>query len=146
MTFILTLISIVLVTVIVWFVGKASPLKVCALCGGVFLTWAALLGLRYAGEAIPPIIPAILMGGSSVGIAFQLEKSLPKGRNALVWKTFFVLTGFAAAYSLLEYEWAWFAVSSFVLLIAAFVGVRPLHRAGEGEQVKDLEKKLENCC
>ena len=36
MTFVLTLISIAVISVIVWFVGKASPLKVCALCGGVF--------------------------------------------------------------------------------------------------------------
>lgn len=146
MTFILTLVSIVVISVIVWFVGKASPLKVCALCGGVFLTWVALLTLRYAGYAIEPVIPALLMGGSSVGIAFQLEKSLPKGRNALAWKIFFVLAGFTAAYFLLQSEWLWFALSALAYVFMALIGARPLPGTREGGKVKELEKKLENCC
>ena len=146
MTFVFTLVSIIVVTVIVWLVGKASPLKVCALCGGVFLTWTALVALRYAGYAIEPVIPALLMGGSSVGIAFQLEKSLSRGQNALVWKTIFVLAGFTAAYLLLRYEWLWFALAALAFASLALIGTRPLQGGREGGKVKELEKKLESCC
>lgn len=147
MTFLLTFVSIIVIAVLVRQLATASPFKVCALCAGVFLTWCGLIALRYLGYAIDPVIPAILMGGSAVGIAFQLEKRLARGRSPLVWKTLFVLAGFTAAYGLVSSQWPLFLLAAVILSVGAFASARPTHAPGKDERhVRDLEKKLENCC
>ena len=51
------------------------------------------------GYQIDLIIPAMLMGGSVVGLAFQLGEKLDHGKSLILWKTLFIPTGFVLAYA-----------------------------------------------
>src|SRR3989344_9393585 len=107
MLLILTIISILTITLLVWLVSKFLPFAVCPICAGSLLTWAGLLGLYFTGYPIDPVLPAVLMGGSVVGIMYQVDKKL-SDRSAgarLLFKVFFMPTGIIAAYSILKEWW-----------------------------------------
>src|SRR3989344_7525178 len=103
MTIALTVASILGITALAHFAKRILPFKVCPICAGVFLTWVWLLGAHFLGYRIDLIVPALLMGGAVVGIAYSLEKrSLNiSAERLLLWKVLFIPAGFVAAYSLL---------------------------------------------
>ena len=144
---ILTVISIFVITCAVWTVNKLFPFKVCPICAGVSGTWLWMLAASLLGYQIDLAIVAMLMGGSVVGIAYQLEKRLSAGRSPLLWKTLFIPLGFIAVYGVVSSWWN-AAVSSLAvlgLLSWVFVMVRP-SKAQSTQKVEDLKKKMENCC
>lgn len=125
--------------------------KVCPICAGVSVTWLWMLAGLYAGWLIAEgwrIAAAMAMGGSVVGIAYQIEKRLPPGRSPLLWKTFFIPAGFIAAYSLVSLWFVGFAVTSAFLVMFAWGFLRePQRRAAQGRHaVEELENKMKNCC
>ena len=71
------IISILVLTVIVWVLNKKLPIQICSICVGVTLTWAWLLTGMWLGY-LPPsryeFIVAILMGASIGGIVTELKK------------------------------------------------------------------------
>ena len=106
-----------------------------------------MLAASLLGYQIDLAIVAMLMGGSVVGIAYQLEKRLSAGRSPLLWKTLFIPLGFIAVYGVVSSWWN-AAVSSLAvlgLLSWVFVMVRP-SKAQSTQKVEDLKKKMENCC
>lgn len=71
------IISIFVLTSIVWVSNKILPLKICPICAGVSLTWLWMLfGMSYGFLSVEKyqIVTAILMGGSVVGITNKLEE------------------------------------------------------------------------
>lgn len=157
---ILTVISILTITCAVWMVNKVFPFQVCPICAGVSGTWLWMLAASLLGYQIDLIIVAMLLGGSVVGIAYQLEKKLPVGRSPLLWKTLFIPTGFVAAYSLVASQWAVLVGSAGLAGILALVFLRRSGKQQVGSKVaaqsqlgeprpmgrEDLKKKMENCC
>ena len=144
---ILTIISILAVTCAVWTVNKLFPFKVCPICAGVSGTWLWMLVASLLGYQIDLAIVAMLMGGSVVGIAYQLEKRLPTGRSPLLWKMIFIPLGFVAVYGVVSLWWT-VAVPSLAvlgLLSWVFVMVRP-SKAQSTTKVEALKKKMQNCC
>ena len=139
-----TIISILSITVLVWLANRALGAKICA---GVSLTWIVMLAARYLGYEIDPVILAMLMGASVVGLAYQLEKKLQTNRLQLLWKTFFIPSGFLAAYGLVYSNWPMFlgAMAWLLVLIYAFLYL-PKFFHGNNKKVKELEKKMEQCC
>jgi len=142
----ITMFSILIVSALVWLANRILSLAVCPVCAGVFLTWVGLTVAHFLGYQMDLEIPALLMGGSVVGIAYQLEK---KSRNLsadamFLWKTVFILVGFIAAYGILEELWAVFliAITLLLLLSQLLVGSAGTRR----EAASDLEKKMEGCC
>lgn len=90
---------------------------------------------------------AILMGGSVVGIAYQLEKRLPAQRSAIAWKMIFIPIGFAAVYALLNEWWGALAVALVFLCITAWfflLAARP--GKAEDKKISELEKEMKKCC
>lgn len=78
----ITLASIYLITLAAWILKKFTKWNICPICVGVCATWIWLLVAKFTnmqpfGYEIPDIIPAVLMGGSVVGIAYQIEKKMP---------------------------------------------------------------------
>ena len=157
---ILTVISIFVITCAVWTVNKLFPFKVCPICAGVSGTWLWMLAASLLGYQIDLAIVAMLMGGSVVGIAYQLEKKLSAGKSALLWKVLFIPVGFVVAYSLVSSQWAMLAAS---LGIAGALALLFLRSSGKDQSnVKvaaqsqlgeprpmgreELKKKMENCC
>ncbi|HCR52607.1 TPA: hypothetical protein DIV48_03130 [Candidatus Kaiserbacteria bacterium] len=139
-----TLISILGVTALVWLASRFLPLTVCPICAGVFLTWVGLLVAYLLDYPIPQLIPALLMGGSVVGVTSLMEKRFtgPAG-TLLTWKTFFIVAGFLAAYAVLERLWGVFVGAAAFLIVISFVLLMSSNRAGAAV---DIEKQMKDCC
>jgi peptidoglycan/LPS O-acetylase OafA/YrhL len=139
-------VSILAISAITWLVNRMLSFTVCPICAGVFLTWAWLVGAYFAGYGIDPVVPALLMGGSVVGIAYQLEKKSKSSSagTTLLWKALFIPAGFIAAYAVLEQVWTAFLVAAVFLLLVSLI---LLPKAGARVEANgELEKKMEDCC
>ena len=142
----ITIISILVISAVVWLLNRILPFVVCPICAGSFLTWIWLVGAYFAGYQIDLVVPAILMGGSVVGIAYQLEKKfrdLPAGK-ILLWKVLFIPAGFVAAYGILEQLPATFILAVVFLLLVSLLLISKTNT--HTEAVASLEKKMEDCC
>ncbi len=143
----ITTISILAITGFAWQAGKILPFRVCPICAGVAGTCLWMLAARLAGFAFDAPMLAILLGGSVVGIAYQLEKHLPQGRSPLLWKTLFLPMGFVAAYGLAAPQWSLLAmaVAALLLLTAVFFAPRR-HAEKNSAAVEKLERDMKKCC
>ncbi len=148
MTIILiTTISILAITGFAWLAGKILPFRVCPICVGVAGTWIWMLAARLAGFAFDASMLAILLGGSVVGLAYQLETHLPQGRSPLLWKTLFLPIGFMLAYGLAVPHWSLLAtaVAALLLLTAVFFAPRR-HSEKNSAAIEKLERDMKKCC
>ncbi len=142
----ITVISILAIAGLVWFANRILPLTVCPICAGVFLTWVWLIGANLLGYQINLVIPALLMGGTVVGVAYQLEKkfkNLSAGR-ILLWKVLFIPAGFVVAYGILERLPAVFLLAVVFLPLVSLLLVGNANK--RSETAAGLEKKMEDCC
>ncbi len=146
-----TLASIGVLTGLAWLLRRAVLPRLCPLCTGVAGTWIGLLAAHGAGVALDLRLPALLLGGSVVGLAGLGEAALA-GRApgaVLAWKTAFVITGFGTAYALLLAAWP--GVAAGVGLLAALLWV-PWRRlpasvpADRPQRQAALLAQLKNCC
>lgn len=74
---IIAILSVLILTVLVWILNKKLPVQICPICAGVSLTWLwMLLGMGYGLLSVEKyqFVTAILMGGSVVGITNKLEE------------------------------------------------------------------------
>ncbi len=143
----ITAVSILVLAGLAWIAGKFLRFPVCPICVGVGATWIGMLAARFAGFAIDATMLAVLIGGSVVGIAYQLEKRLPGGRSRLLWKTLFFPTGFAAAYGVAVANWGMAATAAAALLLLSAVFLLPHRLSGtDDEVVEKLEKRMKECC
>ena len=140
-----TTISILGITLLVWLANRALAFRVCPICAGVAGTWLWLVAAHALGYQIDLVVPALLMGGSVVGATYQLEKKLPSGRPALLWKTLCIPAGFIGAYGLLTQWWGVLLASLGFLALIAFLFLSPHTDSGK-EAVGELEKKMKDCC
>jgi hypothetical protein len=148
MTIVLTTIaSISALAALAWAAGRLLRIPLCPICTGVAGTWLWMLVARHFGIAVDAAMLSTLLGGSVVGIAYQLEKRLAGARSALLWKTLFIPVGFAAAYGLALAQWALLAAALVVLLLLTAYFLWPRGSATTSSMaVKDLESKMKNCC
>ena len=151
MFIVITTISILAITGFMWLINRILPFNICPICAGVSGTWLWMLVGKFLGYEIDMIILAMLMGGSVVGIAYQIEKRLPINHSPLLWKTLFIPVGFVATYGILS---AWWSVS---ILLATFLIVLILRfteqiKSSEttpeeqNPEVEELKKKMKDCC
>lgn len=150
---IITIISILLITPIIWLINKKLKFKICPICAGVSLTWLWLLTgikLNLLNSADYQLLVAILMGGTVVGLMFKLEQFI-KLKFVLIWKTLFVVLGFMVVHSLISSDWVVFLVSAILIVIVTFIfKVSKLSlenkKLDDISSTKKLEEKMKNCC
>ena len=144
-------ISIFVLTGIVWFLNRFFPWRICAICAGVSGTWLWIIGARIMGYNIDLLVPAVLMGGSVVGLAYQLETKLPPNRSPLLWKSLFIPIGFLAVLYLLSWQWFGLVLALLAMAVTAvsffYLGNsrRPVEERGN-RGVSELERKMDKCC
>jgi hypothetical protein len=148
---IISAISIMALTGITWFFSRLLPWRICAICAGVSGTWLWMIGARILGYNIDMLVPAVLMGGSVVGLAYQLEARLPSRRSPLLWKTLFVPVGFMAVLYLLSEQWLGLVLALWALVVAVALFFYPddgrWSREERGSRdVSELERKMDKCC
>lgn len=151
MEIVIAIISILGITGVFWLLNHYSGVGVCPICAGVSGTWLWVLagiyvGLLEAGSWSP--VAAIAMGGSVVGIAYQVEKRLPSNRSPFLWKALFIPAGFVAVYSVISYWWSVFAITTiFLIIFWLFFSRERGNHAGHGNKtVEVLREKMKDCC
>ena len=144
------IISILIITSIVWLVKNKLKFEICPICIGVTLTWLWILIAMNLGKLsiIDYQLPtAFLMGGTVVGLMSKLEQFI-KIKFILFWKTLFVALGFMAAYNLLFGSWMIFVIG--IVLAVTITLVLKTHITLEEnqktKQAKELEEKMKKCC
>ena len=148
MTVILTtVLSVLIITGLAWAARRMLRISVCPICLGVGGTWLWMVVARYFGVAFDASMLPVLLGGSAVGVAYQLEKHLPDGRSPLLWKTLFIPVGLVAAYGLAAPNWTVLAAAIVaLLLLAASFFVSPRIQAKDSATVEKLEQQMKKCC
>ena len=123
-------------------VRQALTIKFCVICATVSLSWLTLLGLYVLGLFRDPVLLALLMGQSIVGVYYLLEKHVPK--QLLVFRLPFLLTLTLVAYSVLN--WRSSLLPAFWLVLGLWVVGRLIlaYRADPGRP--SLAQKLIDCC
>jgi hypothetical protein len=96
-------------------------------------------------------LPALLMGGTVVGLAGLGERALTVsgGQILLLWKTVFVLVGMATAYLLLQSAWAAATGGSLLLAVLLAMVWLPARRAPASLPTRRsarLLEQLKHCC
>ncbi|MEK7144923.1 MAG: hypothetical protein AAB794_03675 [Patescibacteria group bacterium] len=149
MTITVAVISILAISLAAWLLNRMLPFTVCPICAGVFLTWVGLVSAHVMGYQVDLVVPALLMGGSVVGIMYQLEKKLQNvspGRT-LLFKILFIPAGFVAAYGLLERSWTILTLAVvFLFLVSLAFTASGRTRNSHEETVSSIENKMEDCC
>ncbi|MDP3947453.1 MAG: hypothetical protein Q8Q41_02035 [bacterium] len=149
--------SIVALTTAAFAARRLLRLPICPICMGVAGTWIWLLLASWYGMDVDPMLPALLMGGSVVGIAYQLERRIRPGRSPLLMKAVLVPFGFLGAYAILNGSWPLGLAAALVTLAAGAVFLRSpfasssppaglVTSPGKDGAKKYLEKELEQCC
>ena len=143
----ITAISILVLTGLAWLASRGLRVSVCPICIGVGGTWLWMIGARLAGFAIDATMLAVLIGGSVVGVAYQIEKRLPQGRSQLLCKTLCFPAGFAAAYAIVVEHWGLALTAGVLLALLSALFLLP-HRFSrtDDESVGKLEKQMKECC
>ncbi len=153
MILVITMISIFGITGFFLLANKILPVRICPVCAGVSGTWIWILAGMYFGALDAgswQLVAGILMGGSVVGIAYQVEKRLhiefDGWRILLLWKTLFISAGFVFMYSVLMQWWSTVFVFFVFLLLISFIFLFPKRRARDNKIIEELEKKMKDCC
>lgn len=150
MVFLITVFLISVFTGIIFILNKLLKIRICPICGGVSLTWILLILAKYSGYEIDILIPAILMGGTVVGIAYSSEKFILNGAYSLLWKTLFIPAGFIAVYSFFALPARLFLVSLLPIftVILFFFASNIIYSKEKkiSKNKKDIQEKLKNCC
>jgi len=127
---------------------RRAGLRLCPLCVGVSATWLWLLVVRTGNTAVDPAVLGLLMGGTVVGLAYQLQKRLPADRSPALFLALFAIAGFGTANGAIAGHWSWTILSAAGLVgvmgWAFLAGTHPERK--DSAAVADVEKKLENCC
>lgn len=140
----IVIISILVIAGLGVFANRIMPVKICPPCAGVAGTWLWMLGARAAGYAIDQTFLALLIGGSIVGISYQIAQRLPHRTSSALFRTLFTVSGFIAGYGIAISQWSYLAIGSGLALISTLPFFKPAFR--ETPTVTELEKKLDNCC
>lgn len=136
-------------------VGK----KICAICAAVSLTWLGLLFLWLAGLNIDPLIIAILMGQSIVGIMYKAEEYFKQKKLKKFWLVRILIITLGTLFVYLLLKKIWFTLLILIALAFPIALILWLMIFAEGEKgeakktsksfkkaVLDLEKMMEDCC
>ncbi len=141
------LVSIWLLAALAWLARRTLRVSVCPVCAGVAGTWLWMLVAREFGIGVDTSLLPLLLAGSVVGIAYQLERFVPAGRSAALFKSIAIPIGLAAAYALEQSQWGLLLA---MLVALAVVGAAFFRAAGEAapasEAVEELKKQMKQCC
>ncbi len=127
--------------------------KVCPICVGVSGTWTWILIGIYFGSLETEnwkLMAAILMGGSVVGIAYQLAVKI-RPEKVMAWKVLFIPAGFILAYNLIYFSWVYLTLSAAIIFLLLLIFLiwpvsSIVHSKNNSQNIEGLEDKMKNCC
>jgi len=123
-------------------IKKYTAWQFCVLCASVSLTWIVLLVLYWLALFADPVLIAVLMGQSVVGIYYLLEKKVPE--SLLLFRFPFFLTATALVFAILGYISSMMWPVLFLLLLWSITFV--LYAYTSNPKVKRIVTELMACC
>lgn len=147
----------ILVVVILYFTIAFLPVRICAICGAVSLTWLGLLIGLFLGWHDNVLWLAVMMGGSVVGFVYKLEKYFKRKKLSNFWliRILIIVLGFLSVYLLLIQNWSLFGLVLVLGVILMFLSL-PFVRHGSPAKIQNekvfkkkldnLVQQLEDCC
>lgn len=152
----IVLLSIISIAIL-YFLFAFLPVRICAICGAVSLTWLSLLIGLFLGWHDNVLWLAVMMGGSVVGFAYKLEKHFKRKKLSNFWliRILIIVLGFLSVYLLLIQNWNLFGLVLVLgivltLLSLPFIKHRPFAKMQDEKILKkkldNLVQQLENCC
>lgn len=138
------LLSIPIIAAIFYFLRRKGWLRICAVCAGVAGTWILGVAAKNSGYAFDPIFLAVMMGGSIVGLMYQIERSRG-GNMPFLAKLLMLLSGFFAVYNLLGNSFRAMTLG-IIIWALTYIFLVPQKLRG-GPTKEDIERRMiENCC
>lgn len=148
------LVSIVILYFAFIFTRRFLPLKICAICTAVALTWLGLLLAYFLNWHDNLLVPGIMMGGSVVGIMYKTEEHFKQKQLTNFWlvRLLIIVFGFLSVYLIVTEQWSALLT---VVLLTALAGFGALFLVKEkkspamaaGTKIEqELKEKMEHCC
>src|SRR5680860_286871 len=139
---VIVLLVITFIFLLILCLKKILSIKVCALCGGILLTWVGLLLLYKTGIFHDVILLSLLMGQSVTGIYYAVDKRVMPAMRIFTLPFFLTLTvifyvSIAGSESILPTLWVLLA-----LWVAALIVF--IYRNDPGK--KSITDAVLNCC
>jgi hypothetical protein len=139
----LLIFAAIAVLFVVLLVGKGViKSHFCVICASVSMTWAALLGFFWAGMFDEPILIAVLMGESVVGLYYLVEKKTKEQLH--IFRLPFLLTATFVAYVLLGRSEG--VVASFLLLLSLWVVFGIIYLSRTHAYTHKVVERIIACC
>lgn len=146
----MTIVFISLIAIlIIYFVVAFSPLKLCAICSAVSITWFGLFGTYILGLHNEITWIGILMGGSVVGLMYSLDHYWKRHHYSGTWflKLTTIMFGFLLVYAVLTQYWSAFSWLIPLIIVCGTIGFMLLRSNTTKERVAtNLQDKLDHCC
>lgn len=154
MPIIFALTSALTISIVINFLNRVLPFRVCPVCAGVSTAWfliSFLVWLNWLNFLEYQLVIAILMGGTAVGVANQAEKKFPKfADNIFLFKIPIIFGGFLLAYwGASRVTTGSLLTEAIVLTIAAYIFFIRKNKANNfraSKIVDKLKEEMEKCC
>jgi len=138
---VLLLIAVLFVVLLLVKKTASKTVKICAVCLAVTISWVSLLAMLSIGYIDDELVVGILMGQSSLGVYYLLEKKVPS--ELLVFRLPTLLTLTLLVFTAVSATWqvdAWLLVG----VIWFVVGLLYFYR--NNEWAKGKVKSMIECC
>jgi len=123
-------------------IKKYTPWQFCVICASVSLTWVSLLVLYWFALFTDPVLIAVLMGQSVVGIYYLLEKKIPK--SLLLFRFPFFLTATTLVFAMLGYISSMMWPVLFLVVLWSITSI--LYAYTRHPRVRRIVSELMACC
>ena len=140
----ITIILSLIITLFLLFllVKQMTSLRFCVLCASVSTSWLLLLVLYWFSVSVDPVLIAVLMGQSVVGIYYLLEKKVQE--EIYIFRLPFLLTCTVVVFALLGFSADLFVPLILLGILWSVLIVVYTYRSNP--KVKRIVKKLVECC
>jgi|SRR3989344_7711837 len=144
----MALFSILLAIAILFFVLLISKLIIgnkkefCAICFAVGITWVSLLILYWLGTFKNDLILGILIGQTTLGVFYSLEKKVKK--ELTLFRLPFLLSLIFIAYNIIKFSEDFYKIILFLIILwITFIGVYFYRKKSS---IKIFFDKIVECC
>lgn len=132
----------------IYFIIALLPIRVCAICSAVSVTWLGLLLTYMLGMHEELVWLGVLMGGSVVGLMYKLDSYWKEKKYSGTWllKLAIVVFGFLTVYVVVNERWTdlfWLVPS---MVIVGTIGAMFLRSNTADNVSSKLQNKLDHCC
>ncbi|MCF6276561.1 MAG: hypothetical protein L3J07_01785 [Candidatus Magasanikbacteria bacterium] len=139
------IVAIVLITVLfllILIIKQIIKLKVCAICASISIAWIVLLFLFWKGLFDNPLVIGILMGQSTIGFYYLLERKLKNKWH--IFRLPFLLSSIVFIAFFLDQNKFW--VDTIIFLLIVWFIFLSLFFMRNSPKIKKTVEQIIACC